>query len=303
MSTPDLQRLLVALDERDLADPALEAAARVSQRCRATIELVHVVPAKLAHTGNPTIPGGEEVVSKVLDLARRSRIEALTERFPGVGLDPAHIEDWLTVRLGRPGSELVAHARDTGADALFLGGHRSRGLIDFGGTARAVLAHSPCPVWVQPAPGAEIRRILVPVEADPGSHHTLEWARLLAKRFEAEVTVSHVFATPDFCYAPGMGPESGIPTYVVDDLRASERKSFDALTESFEWDGVSAKSRFVEASPVPEILEQAKECDLMVLGMHGRSRLSRQVLGSTAYAVLRDAPCGVLAVPHEEAEK
>jgi hypothetical protein len=50
------------------------------------------------------------------------------------------------------------------ADLIVLGALRRRPAIDFGSTARAVLAKATCPVWVQPGPVGTIRRILVPVD-------------------------------------------------------------------------------------------------------------------------------------------
>lgn len=48
-----------------------------------------------------------------------------------------------------------------------------------------------------------------------------------------------------------------------------------------------------------EIVGEARErpADLVVLGIHGRSGLSRMFLGSVAEATLRDLPCTALVVP------
>ena len=43
-------------------------------------------------------------------------------------------------------------------------------------------------------------------------------------------------------------------------------------------------------------LAQQSHCDLIVLGTHGRSGVSRLLMGSVAEAVLRKAPCPVLTV-------
>jgi nucleotide-binding universal stress UspA family protein len=41
---------------------------------------------------------------------------------------------------------------------------------------------------------------------------------------------------------------------------------------------------------------QATQCDLIVMGTHGRTGLSRLLMGSVAEKVLRSAPCPVLTV-------
>jgi len=53
-----------------------------------------------------------------------------------------------------------------------------------------------------------------------------------------------------------------------------------------------------EGDTVEEILRVAREsnCDLIVMGTHGRTGLGRLVMGSVAEQILRKAPCPVLTV-------
>lgn len=52
-------------------------------------------------------------------------------------------------------------------------------------------------------------------------------------------------------------------------------------------------------SPAAQIVRYAEQCraDLIVLGTHGRTGVSRAILGSVAERVVRTASCPVLAVP------
>jgi nucleotide-binding universal stress UspA family protein len=54
----------------------------------------------------------------------------------------------------------------------------------------------------------------------------------------------------------------------------------------------------VEGKPADEVIAAAREwtAELIVLGTHGRSGVARAVLGSTAEAVVRHAPCPVVVV-------
>jgi nucleotide-binding universal stress UspA family protein len=60
--------------------------------------------------------------------------------------------------------------------------------------------------------------------------------------------------------------------------------------------GVRIAHRLEEGDTSTEILRVAQEtsCDLLVLGTHGRTGLSRLLMGSVAEKVLRRAPCPVL---------
>jgi nucleotide-binding universal stress UspA family protein len=61
---------------------------------------------------------------------------------------------------------------------------------------------------------------------------------------------------------------------------------------------VKVEHRLEEGEAAAEILRVAREssCDLIVLGMHGRTGLRRLLMGSVAEQVVRQAPCPVLTV-------
>ncbi len=56
-----------------------------------------------------------------------------------------------------------------------------------------------------------------------------------------------------------------------------------------------------EGNPATAILSAAREtnCDLIVMGTHGRTALNRLLMGSVAEEVVRKAPCLVLTVNGE----
>jgi nucleotide-binding universal stress UspA family protein len=61
---------------------------------------------------------------------------------------------------------------------------------------------------------------------------------------------------------------------------------------------IRVEHRLVEGEPANEILRLAKntDCDVLVLGTHGRKGLGRLLLGSVAEQVLRQATCPVVTV-------
>lgn len=65
--------------------------------------------------------------------------------------------------------------------------------------------------------------------------------------------------------------------------------------------GVQAERVLREGEPADEVVEAARECaaDLVVVGTRGRGRVAQFLLGSTAEAVIRRAPCPVLTVGHD----
>lgn len=143
-----------------------------------------------------------------------------------------------------------------------------------------------------------IRRILCPVDFSEHSRRALDHALAIAAWYDSTVTVLHVCAVaPVAAYVSG----SGMPAYVA---RTSE--SLDSLRDSLQdFAGhdrgapVRQDLEIAEGGITDTILARASALptDLVVLGTHGRSGLTRTVLGSVAERVLRMAPCPVLTVP------
>lgn len=60
--------------------------------------------------------------------------------------------------------------------------------------------------------------------------------------------------------------------------------------------GVTVSKKLVEGHPAEEIIKEAKEDDLIVIGSKGRTGLDRLLLGSVAENVARHAPYPVMIV-------
>jgi len=82
---------------------------------------------------------------------------------------------------------------------------------------------------------------------------------------------------------------------IEDQLVKRSKKAVTKLASRLEFEPIS--EHIVSGSTKAEIIEfsKANNVDLIVIGQHGRHGFSR-LLGSTANAVLHNAPCDVLAV-------
>ena len=152
------------------------------------------------------------------------------------------------------------------------------------------------------APRSDLRyrRILVPMDFSEGSRFALRHAIELAKEFESEVIGLHVIEV-----AYGVG-EMG---YVIDaeTLRGKMNEEAERMLNQTlsEQEYEPARGLVRTGVPYSEIVNVAEEesADLIVLGSHGRSGLSRFFLGSTSERVVRHAPCPVLVIRERIAGK
>lgn len=141
------------------------------------------------------------------------------------------------------------------------------------------------------------RRILAPTDFSPPSSRALAKAVQVAQANRAELIVAHVLAP----IVPVVG-DGYIPASTYADLEAAARRAgqrrLDAVLARLRKAGVKATGLLVDGLPADQITSMAKKrrADLIVMGTHGRSGVSRFLLGSVAQRVLTLAPCPVLTV-------
>jgi nucleotide-binding universal stress UspA family protein len=102
--------------------------------------------------------------------------------------------------------------------------------------------------------------------------------------------------------------ESGyVPQEVWDQARAEAAQEIDRLLQRSVDAGVRATATIVEGGAVPAdaIVKAAADAktDVLVLGTHGRTGVTRLVLGSIAARVVATAACPVLTVRADDAEE
>lgn len=146
----------------------------------------------------------------------------------------------------------------------------------------------------------KLERILVPTDLSEFSHHALRYGCEFANRFNAELHLLNVVQDV-VALVPEPGMAFPAPGEYMAELRDASRAALDKLPES----GALTSGRVVRdvrvGTPFVEIVRYARDlnCDLIVIGTHGRSGLAHVLLGSTAEKVVRKAPCPVLTVRPE----
>ncbi len=144
-----------------------------------------------------------------------------------------------------------------------------------------------------------MKTILYATDFSENSVSALKWANLLAKKFGSKLIVMHVFDIP-----------ISIASTVSVSYMKKEKKLFTENREKLNefctnYLGDEKETTHIhyvvdeDGSITDGILEKAIEfdVDMIVLGTKGASATKEFFLGSTTKAILRKAPCPVLAVP------
>jgi universal stress protein A len=137
---------------------------------------------------------------------------------------------------------------------------------------------------------APLHSILHATDFSPRSEYALQLAYALARDYGARLVVLHVATAPPMVYGEGLVPVD------VQSFYSEGKAQLDRLP--MPGDGVRAERRVETGDPADEILRVAKEiaADLIVIGTHGRTGLSRLLMGSTAEKIVRQASCPVLTI-------
>lgn len=143
------------------------------------------------------------------------------------------------------------------------------------------------------------RKALLPVDGSDLSADAIAQAAKLLSPGESAVlivevvdSVSHILAqtTPAGFALSGVGIDAQAVQQVVQGQHQSAAEDLALAKERLERAGVEhVETKIVEGSPGEAIVEvaHAEQCDVVVMATHGRSGLTRTVLGSVADHVIR----------------
>jgi nucleotide-binding universal stress UspA family protein len=141
-------------------------------------------------------------------------------------------------------------------------------------------------------------RIVIPVDFSERTQQAVCYAKMLATRLRAELTMLHVLEPPNIGWA---ALENG--GALLSEVRASLLARLEGdLGALFECDlrPLHPKRVLLEGDPATEIVEYARreKTELLVMPTHGYGRFRRFILGSVTAKVLHDADCPVWTGAH-----
>ena len=284
-------KILLAVDASPASQTAIDAVAVRPWPARTQVEVLTVIETREPWALSPIVEGLQVISEKLVAQAAA----ALRSR----GLQAAGV-----VAQGDPKAVILDHAARLGADFIVVGARGMSAVERFllGSVSRALLRHAHCSMEIvrplQAAGGG--LKILLAVDGSPGSQHAAE---SVAARPWPEGTEIRVLSAVELGLS-ALQASFEIPALDAGHLEiqraaAMERteSAVDAARKILEDTGLrtSPSISVLVASPKEIILQEAAAwpADLIVLGSHGSSGLTRFLLGSTSEAVATHASCSV----------
>lgn len=291
-----MTRLQTLLAATDLSAPARHAAARAARLAATTgarLTLMHVMDQGALQDLRELL-GGQSgpVEERLTDQARETLRQLAGDIGEAHGLTPT-----THLAAGTALKEITRHGDAIDADLLILGarGESFMRHLLLGSTSERLLRRTLRPMLVvKQTPMDDYRRVLVPVDFSPWSLVSLNLARAVAPR--AELILMHAFSVP----FEGKLRFAGVEDERIGQYRIAARETALARMRQLVADagldpGTAGFSVLHgEASRLIVEQEQEQDCDLIVVGKHGRNAVEELLLGSVTKHVLAESTGDVL---------
>lgn len=288
-----MSRILIPLDESELAEQSLGWAALIARALNAPVHLFTVWNRDdllLRRAGiDPDDPVAE------ISAAMQEYLDSVAARDLLDGLQVT-----TEVRLGDPAEQIIDAAGEN-TRMVVMSSHGRGGLKRAlrGSVADEVMRTLSIPVVVSQAEGIppSLSRILVTLDGSEHSELVLEPARELAHAAEAGIHLLRVYNPVDQVALgstfPGAAPDLGTIAQAMSE--AAEAYLQEIAAEGETWEVRAGR-------PLDAILDCADQagCEIIAMASRGRGGVVRLALGSTADAVARSANRPVMLITDPE---
>lgn len=136
------------------------------------------------------------------------------------------------------------------------------------------------------------KKILAPTDGSIQSQRAIEKAAVIAKQYNAKLTILHVVPLSE--KVSPVGPLA--LKEVIQELKDEAEKYVTKGKEIASKVGVTADAKIINGDPAEVIVKEAEEggYDLIIMGSRRLSKIARFALGSVSSKVVRNAQCPVM---------
>jgi nucleotide-binding universal stress UspA family protein len=291
--------ILVPLDGSAFGEYALPLALGIARRAPAPLQLVHVCTPPHAHgVGGLPTPAAlpcERAHVYLTDLAT-----CLSARWE-VPISTAVLD-------GRAADQLYAHATAIGADLVVMTTHGYGPLsrMWMGSIADTLVRRLTMPVLLtrpheqaldllEEVHDQACTHVLIPLDGSALAEEILQPALTLGMPFDAKYTLIQAISVPVLGYAPA-AQVVAVDEQILEQWRAMAQEYLDRLAQRLRGQGLQVDTRILIGPPAMTILDYVYDhnVDLVAMTTHGRSGVSRMLLGSVADKIVRGAGVPVL---------
>lgn len=285
-------RVLLAIDGSEQSIQATQAV--MSLASVSTLTILHVIDLPRL-TFSMLGPEIAHDLSKVAEEALRKEGEqALTHAKALLSGKVEPLE--ILLEEGSPADLIVSVAQEEHPDLILMGA-RGRGQIEelfLGSVSQRVLTHAACPVLIINDPLMEIKNVLIAIQSPDDVQKVKQFLEKHPFPTQTDITLLSVVPIPRSLFRGGVSA----PEEKIKQALESTETFLDQAVRQLKGCYDSVKGYVGLGSPADTILEQASitKPDLMVMGVHHPSTITRFVLGTVSHTVLHQATRPVLVI-------
>ena len=301
-----LGTVLVPLDGSETGERAVPWAKAVAGT-NTRIVLMEVTPlASTVRSLSGQVIGTAETIQEGYRQIADQQLTAARDRWFGANDSISTV-----VAIGDPSEQILATAKQTGADLIVMSSH-GRGAVGrfvSGSVADRVVRSAPVPVMIVGPEGdlakdATIERIIAPIEDSGLSLAAIPVAARISESTKTPIVVVHVVRSAgELAFVPYPVAVDLSPAAVFEQAVADAKALVDRFVTRLHDEGIEASGEVSDGNAVDSIIEILQPGDVIVLSSHARQGLARWVLGSTAMKLLRNGRAPVIVVTSESMEK
>ena len=283
-------RVLLAVDGSEHSNRATEAVRSLASVTSLTVLHVIDLPRLTYPMIGPEI--AKDLAMTVEQAMRADGKQVLTRTMSHLSYHASPVDKRLEV--GVPAEMICSVAEEIHADLILIGA-RGVGQIQelvLGSVSHRVLTHAHCPVFIIKQPLAEIKKILLPLQDLEDVERVKGFLANHPFHAQVEIIVFTVVPIPRSIFRAGVSaPESEVQQALESAETFMDKSVAELKSTSYAVTGLVGMG-----APAETILEQETEAqpDLIVMGSHHPSAISRVVLGSVSHTVLHRSSCPVL---------
>jgi nucleotide-binding universal stress UspA family protein len=295
-----ITRILCPVDLSDFSRDALRHALALAEWYDAQVTVCHVYSAPQPLLPVTGMPGNVPLPPPV----KPDEIAEHVRQFCASSFQESGKPIEIVVTEGNASKEIVLLAEQLPADLLVLGTHGRSGFerLFLGSVTEKVLRTTRAPVMTIPPPVTQpgptlYKTILCPLDFSDASTRALEYAVSLAQEADARLILLHVIENllgEEGASEMGHMRVSEYDRYLKVDAMARLKAVVPETASAWS----TPEERVARGRAYREILKVARDegVELIVMGVQGKSALTRLVFGSTTHHVIREAGCPVLTL-------
>ena len=294
-------KMLIPLDGSKTAEKVLPLARILAGTLKLPIELLEVVDISAASAH--IVADKARYLDLIIAEAERSSQDYLNE----IAASLAGVRIVCSVERGKPADVIIERAAAETGTLIAMATHGRSGVNRWmmGSVAEKVLRGTSTPLFLVRAGEAEtiggsptIKSIVVPLDGSDLAESVLPTVLEVAKTLDLEVVLCRAYELAASAY---YGSEEYLPNYqqLLREIKAEAESYLEKKVQSLKASGLAKVSWVaLEGSGAEEIVGYTREHPdaLVAMCTHGRSGVSRWVLGSVAERVVRHSDDPVLVL-------